>query len=968
MPNHQKKLIEVALPLGDINTASAREKSIKHGHPSTLHLWWARRPLAAARAVLFGQLVDDPSGYIDELWGDKDAIKKAEKVLGRKIKPSTRDENLDKLLIEQERERLFNLIRQLVLWENTTNESVLEPCREEIRKSWRRTCRREGKPEDTPMPPFLDPFAGGGAIPLEAQRLGLEAYASDLNPVAVLINKAMIEIPPKFTNQSPSNPEWLNKSDQEKIGTAWEGSKGLAEDIMYYGKWMRDEAFKRISHLYPPYKLTQELINSRPDIKKAGYEDGDELTVMAWLWARTAPSPNPALNGKRVPLVSSFNLSTTKGKEAWVRPIIENNNYRFEICIGKPIEPEKTKAGTKTGRGANFGCILSGVPIPADYVKAEGMAGRMGWKLLAVVAEGKGRIFLPPSNEQENAFESTETQWEPSGKLSTHPQYMSCTNYGPTDVKDLFMKRQALALSTFSDVLDGFNDFFKKNSALNSKALEEYALALKTYLAMGISRLANRQSTNTFWDSIRQTIQQVFARHALPFVWDTAEGNPFSDSSGNFLGQLKYLANVVKVMPCHSQGKAAQIDARVAKVEGHIISTDPPYYDNVPYADLSDFFYVWLRRSLKDNYPDLFGTILVPKMEELVADNKRHNGKKEAENFFLDGMTEVITRLAKESHKGFPMTIYYAFRHSEKKAEGIITSGWETFLSAIINSGYGIVGTWPMRTELVGNLKKKSNALASSIVLVCRQRPDDAPIATRREFVQALQREIPTALNNLQQGNIAPVDLPQSSIGPGMEIFSRYNKIIEPDGSSMAVRIALQLINQVVEEYLTEQESQMDDWTRFAVIWFSQFAFKSGPAGDALNIATAKNVSLDGVVEAGIIQSGGGYVRILGINELPEDWDPSTDNRLTIWEIVHHLSKALDQKGTDGASALLKKVGGLAEDAKSLCYRLYNICEQNKWAEEAQIYNNLITEWPNMAIVSSNIQTTPTQTQSEWEM
>lgn len=973
MPAAPKKLIEVALPLEEINAACAREKSIRHGHPGTLHLWWAPRPLAAARAVIFGQMVDDPSGYVEELRKDTRALKHASRDLKERLKiwrekkrihesqikagqnaldPGS-EPTIDSMLVEQERERLFAIIRQLVIWENSINQGVLNQAREEIKKSWLRTCKREGLPQNSPLPAFHDPFAGGGGIPLEAQRLGLKSYASDLNPVAVLVTKAKIEIPSRFKGSPPINPESL----RAKGATGWTGAAGLAEDIRRYGEWMNAETNRRIGHLYPTIEITNELAEDRADLKGL---IGNRMTVIAWLWARTVKSPNPAASGKYVPITASFYLSMKENNTAYVEPYINEGEIDFKVRVGKPKNPEQVKAGTKTARGANFSCLLTGVPIGSDYVKAEGNAGRMGWKLMGIVVEGKGRVYLPPLKEHEILAFSAKPSWKPPGALSRHPQYMSCTNYGPKDVADLFMDRQTLALSTFGDVLDDLLDGNNGAPQELSKSNPEYKRAIATYLALGISRLANRQSTNTFWDKTSQKIQQVFSRHALPFIWDTAEGNPFSDSSGNFLGQLEYLAKALESLPANTVGEACQVDARDAEVSGRVVSTDPPYYDNVPYADLSDFFYVWQRRFLKRFYPDLFATILVPKFEELVADQQRHGGKTNAEGYFLDGMTTVMSRLASKSSSYFPTTIYYAFRQSENSEEGTVSTGWQTFIQAVIDAGYTIAGTWPMRTELVGNLKKNWNALASSIILVCRKREQAAATAPRREFVNALRRELPTALRDLQHGNLAPVDLPQSAIGPGMAIFTRYSKIVEADGSAMPVRSALQLINSAIDEFLSSQEAQMDDWTRFAVTWFSQNAYKQGSFGDAQNVATARNISVDGVRDAGLVESGHGKVRLYRPPELNPDWDPANDSRLTIWEIVHHLIRLLNEEGEAAAAKILSKIGGLAEDARSLCYRLYTICEQKKWADEGRDYNGLIVAWPELTrLASENVAPQP---------
>jgi putative DNA methylase len=961
MTTYPKKLIEVSIPLKEINDACAREKSIRHGHPSTLHLWWARRPLAAARAVLFCQLVDDPSGYVDELVKDKARKQIAEQELLREpegdkdLSPRLRER-----LIEKERERLHELVKELVIWENTTNEKVLNRARQEIRTSWLRHLRRKGLPEDTPMPPVLDPFAGGGAIPLEAQRLGMEAHASDLNPVAVLINRAMIEIPPKFAGLPPVNPDWQGKTKEEKAANVWKGAQGLAEDVRYYGQWMREEAEKRIGHLYPKYELTQGLLDARPDLVKAGYQAGDKLTVIAWLWARTVPSPNPALQGKPVPLISSFWLSKKAGKEVYVEPVVENGGYRFEIRVGKPVDAKVVDAGTKAGVGSNFYCALSGVPISGDYIKESGKLGKMGASIFAVVCEGqRGRVYLPTDKIHEKQASEAEPTWAPSGKI---PRLTggSCVPYGMDDFGKLFTPRQLVALTTFSDLVGEARKRILKDAqpaghrSVDELSLEQggtgpqaYADAVAVYLALGVSRMADRGSTICGWDTGYTKIRNTFGRQAIPMSWDFAEANPMSDSTGNFSGMMMWVIKVLEQLPADAAASVNQLNASKREIQqGTIISSDPPYYDNIGYADLSDFFYVWLRRALRQVLPNGMGSILVPKEEELIASPYRQGSKAKAETFFLDGMTDVAHRWAEFSNRDFPATIYYAFKQAEIKKEGISSTGWATFLGALMKAGFSVVGTWPMRTEMVNKIGQSANMLASSIVLVCRQRPDTAETITRREFIEALEAELPDALKELQHANLSPVDLPQSAIGPGMAIFSRYKEIIKNDGNPMTVTEALQLINHELSHLLDGQVSDMDEHTRFASKWFAQHAFRAGSYGDAELIATATNVSVDEVQKSGILESAKGKVRILKPAELPGSWNPQNDATRTIWEIVHHLIRLAETASdTDCARVIAAIPHSEAAEARQLCYRLFILCDQNGWSQEAQAYNQLISNW-----------------------
>ena len=784
----KKKLIEVALPLDAINAASAREKSIRHGHPSTLHLWWARRPLATARAVIFAQMVDDPSGYVDVLLSDPKKRRAAEQALARDDAIAEPQPTLEEVIAEQERDRLFAIIEDLVLWENTTNEEVLEPARREIWQSWRRACAENAAhPRAAEMfdrhtlPAFHDPFAGGGALPLEAQRLGLEAHASDLNPVAVLINKAMIEIPPKFAGQAPVNP--ATRQEKSLIEREWKGAHGLAEDVRYYGQWMREEAEKRIGHLYPKVEVSEEMVAERSDLKR--YK-GRKLTVIAWLWARTVKSPNPAFADVEVPLASTFMLSTKKGKEAYVEPMIEGLGYRFTVKVGKPPDTDAATAGTKLSRGANFRCLMSGAVVNDPYIKSESMAGRMGTQLMAIVAEGdRGRVYLAPTLEHEAVAHKANPEWTPDQQMNRDTSNLvSGRGYGFFTWADLFTPRQLVALTTFSDLVTEARVRVERDAIAaglpddgrplrsGGTGATAYAEAVGVYLAFGISRSADFWSNLCIWANQpkNELVAHLFGRQAIPMVWDFSEANPYSASGGNFEKNLSYVAKSINFLPGRVFGTAEQIDASSNTMSsGKVVSTDPPYYDNIGYADLSDYFYVWLRRSLQPIFPGLFAMLAVPKEEELVATPYRHGSKEKAEQFFLDGMTRAMRRLSEQAHPAFPITIYYAFKQAEKKSDqGTASTGWETFLDAVIRAGLGVSGTWPIRTERTQGLKGETNALASSIVLVCRQRPADAPMATRREFVAALKSELPVALTHLQRGNIAPVDLAQTAIGPGM--------------------------------------------------------------------------------------------------------------------------------------------------------------------------------------------------------
>lgn len=924
-----KKLIEVALPLDDINEAAVREKSIRHGHPSTLHLWWARRPLAAARAVIFAQMVNDP-GY--------------ERNLGRGV-------NKDKAQIE--RERLFGIIRKLILWENTNNESVLIEARTEIWKSWRETCELNRNHPDAAelfdpekLPSFHDPFAGGGALPLEAQRLGLESYASDLNPVAVLINKALIEIPPRFTCSSPVGPIPADEK-QTEFEKSWSASMGLAEDVRRYGAWMRNEAFKRIGHLYPDVDLPSE-------------QGGGRATVIAWLWARTVKSPNPAYAHVHVPLCSTFVLSSKAGREAHVVPIVRGDTYSFAVELGSPVQ--KDGSGTKAGgRGANFICLLSGTPISGDYIRAEGKAGRIGARLLAVVAEGpRGRAYVAPTPDIEGIAAQAKPSWEPNVPFFQQALGFRIGNYGLTTWADLFSSRQLVALTTFSDLAQEARGLIKKDALAagwedDDKGLEDggrgasaYAEAISVYLSFLVDQLANHSSSMCGWNHPNTQMRSVFSRQALPMVWDFAEANVFSNSSGSYSNLYERQVKGFEGVCGYGSGIAIQSDASTQSLSRNkVISTDPPYYDNIGYADLSDFFYVWLRRSLRPVFPRLFESIAVPKAEELVATPHRHGGMEQAERFFLDGMTEAMHRVAEQSHPAFPTTIYYAFKQSDTTDVGTGNTGWETFLEAVLRAGFTLVGTWPVSTEKKGRSRdNQSNALSSSIVLVCRKRASDAATISRRDFLRELKDELAEAVDVMIGGStgispVAPVDLAQAVIGPGMAIFSKYSAVLEADGSPMTVHSALILINRM----LTVGADEFDADTQFCLGWFDEHGWSAGEFGKADVLARAKGTSVEHVKTAGVVEATFGKVRLLKPVEYPSDWNPIKDNNTPVWEALHQLIRGLRAEGEGAAGVLLAGMPQRAEPIRNLAYRLYTLCERKGWADDARAYNELITSW-----------------------
>ena len=907
MTTVKKKLIETSLPLEAINAASAREKSIRHGHPSTLHLYWARRPLATVRAVLFAQLVDDPASRPDEF-------------------PTVESQ-------DKERARLHALMEKLIIWENSNDEKLLEQAREEIRKS------NDGK-----LPAVVDPFAGGGSIPLEAQRLGLESHASDLNPLAVLINKALIEIPPKFAGWSPVFPGVAEEQ------SSWLRAEGLAADVQHYGQWLRDEAEKRIGHLYP----------------KVTAPGGTEHTVIAWKWARTVISPNPA-NPIETPLVNSWWLSKKKGKEAWVKATVVDGRVQYEVQHNAD-GPKKDEDGTiKHGKGA--WTVGDGTPFSYDYVRESGKRGEIGAHLIGIVAEGNpGRLYLSPTPEHIQAAKVDAGDAGIIGEIATNPRWFSPPAYGMREFSDLFTNRQLVALTTLSDlVVEARSKVLEDALAAGIPAgerledggvgAEAYADAVATYLAFALDKLADLNNSLVRWEPKAQCPRQLFGRQSIPMVWDYAEANPLSRSSGSFITIIQGISKAMKApffgVSSSTSNSVSPGNAMAREYKDLIVSADPPYYDNIGYADLSDFFYVWLRKSLRTIHPSVVGTMLTPKADELVANPYRHDGKQGAEKFFIEGFNSVFRRIREgEANPDVPMTVYYAYKQQDRgKDGGTSSTGWHTLLDGLIQSGWEITATWPMRSEAKNRLLAHgTNALASSILLACRPRPADARAVARRAFVAALKSELPEALRTLMQGAIAPVDLAQAAIGPGISVFSRYAKVREADGSDMSVRDALQLINATLDEVLGEQESDLDSDTRFAVRWYRQYGWEADSSGIADQLARSSDTSLAELQRGGIFEAKGGKARLLSPTQLNEAWDPAADEQVSVWEATVRLAAVLAKDGVDKVAELLPAVGEkVSLDAvKELGFLLFHEAEKNKDTDDAILFNGLVSSWGDL--------------------
>ena len=892
MTHQRRKLIEVALPLEAINRESAHEKSVpRKGHPATMHLWWARRPLAAARAVLFAQLVDDPSARPEEF-------------------PTEKEQAV-------ERKRLFNLMEELVAWENTNDDRLFARAHEEILRST----------GDKP-PVILDPFAGGGSIPLEAQRLGLETHASDLNPVAVLINKALVEIPPRFVDKAPVFPGAARGSVQH-----WPRGTGLAEDVRQYGAWMRDEAERRIGHLYPKAKLA----------------DGSMAKVIAWIWARTLTCPNPAC-GAEIPLVTTWWLSKKKARPTWIQPVVVGTRVEYEVKVDKT----GPQPGPKQGRGARFACLVCGDTTEDSYVKSQAMAGQMGARLLVVVAEGKRqRVYLPATDDQVAAADVARPDDVPDNLMPNNPRWFSPPAFGLATFADLFTNRQLVALTILSDLVAEVRECVRRDAeaaGLAEVEANDRADSVALFSAFAVSKFADWSSSICGWISQIEGLTHTFSKQSIPMTWDYAEVNPFSASAGNFGNHVEWVAAGVDMVPARANAVVRQGSATdIALPTAVVVATDPPYYDNIGYADLADFFYIWLRRSVGSFFPDVTGTILTPKVEELVATPYRFGGSRaKAEAHFENGFIQAFSRIREHQAKDFPITVFYAFKQTEMDESGTASTGWETMLNGLIEAGLSVTATWPMRTERAArSVSLGTNALASSIVLACRPRSDNAEATTRRGFIGALKDDLPRALREMQQGSVAPVDLAQAAIGPGMAVFTNYSRVVEADGADMTVRTALALINQVLDETLSEQEGDFDSDTRFCVKWFSQYAWDETDSGTADVLARATNTSIEGLQRGGVFRAVAGRARLLGPDDLSDSWDPLTDVRTSVWEVSLHLAKAVSERGSAAAAELMNAAGQRVDldIVKELAYLLYNISERKGWTSAALLFNGLGTSW-----------------------
>jgi len=905
MTTFKKKLIETSLPLEAINEASGREKSLRQGLPSTMHLWWSRKPLATSRAILFAQLVDDPTARPEEF-------------------PTIESQ-------DAERARLHELVKKLVRWENSNDAGLLEQARVEIRKS-----------NGGALPGVTDPFAGGGSIPLEAARLGLPTIAADLNPVAVLLNKALIEIPPRFAGMPPVSPRSTSR------GFSWGGTTGLAEDVLRYGEWVREAAFKRIGHLYPKMLDT----------------DGSPREILAWKWARVVASPNPA-NPVDSPLVNSWWLAKKTGKEAWIRPHLVGQELRYEV-----LHSADGPTGADDGTVGRSGAVsyVDKTPISLDYVRKSAQAGKMSYRMMAVIAKGdRARIYKTATTQDEALAAVPRPTDAPHQETPVAGLGVSIQNYGIDHWSDLFTNRQLTAMTTFSSLVRRVRSEVLRDALEagmpHGDSLEKggdgalaYAEAVGTYLALAVSKLAEYNNTLCRWMSQpkNELVGSSFSMLAITMAWDFAEANVFSSSSGGWDSALKPVVKSIEHLPASMTGTAVMRDAAQASYPPNVVvSTDPPYYDTVGYSDMADFFYVWLREELADVYPTLFSTVLTPKDQELVANPHRLGDRSQAREFFINGFNDVFRNVRRAITKsdGVPLTVYYAYKQKETDENGQASTGWHTLLDGLVNSGWEITATWPVRSERGGRMRGvSSNALASSIVLACRPRPDDAAAITRRTFISILKAELPESLRTLMQGGIAPVDLAQAAIGPGISVFSRYARVRDADGSDMSVKDALVLVNSTLDEVIGDQESDFDSDTRFAIKWYRQYGWAHENSGTALQLAQSSDTSIGALERGGIFEAKGGKARLLAPSQLDDAWDAAADDRVSVWEATVRLAAVMAKHGADKVAELMPTVQTRVnlDAVKELGFLLFHEAEKKNDSKDAGLFNGLVGAWSDL--------------------
>lgn len=785
-------LIEVALPLERVSRAAVREHQ-RAGSP--LHLWWSRKPAAACRAVLLASLLPDPG----------DAAGRA---------------------------RLLDLVAAVA--EAGPGAPALAEARALLRAG-------------DPPPVVLDPFCGTGAIPAEAQRLGLAAVAADLNPVAVLAARALLQVPDRFAGRPACHP-----------GAAAAGGgrlEGLVADVRAYAADVGAAAHAAIGEAYPP--------------------DAAGRPVVAWIWARTAPCPNPAC-GLPMPLLHAFTLAAPPARPAWLLPGAGDGPWR----VGGPGDPSPPP-GTVTRTAAR--CLHCGTLHPLRAIRERARDGGLGQRLVClVVRTGRGKAYAEADAVQAQRAAQVRAPGGPDTDLPEAALGFGTANYGLRRHRDLWTPRQLLALGTFSEQVrairarasaDARRAGWPDGEPLRAggRGALAYGEAVSLYLALALDRAAARWCTFARWHRTRENVEHPFATPGLPMPWDFAEANPFAETAGGWGAAVEAVARALAAAPAAEAdvppAECVQADAASPAPGrgGMLVCTDPPYFDKVPFADTADLFYVWLRPTIGDVYPDLFRTVLTPKAEELVADPHRFGGAEAARARFRERMTASFTTL-RAAAGPHPLCVFYAFQ--ERSGAAGTAVGWEVVLESMVAAGLQVTGTWPLRTEHAQRLRTKaSNTLASTIVLVCRPRPADAHRIPRREFAALLRRELPGALAALAEGGVSPADLAQAAIGPGMAVFTRFSAVLDGEGT-LGVGEALRLIADSVEAHLDKATADLDPLTRLCLAWADLHGFAPGPFGEAEVLARAKDARLEDAAAEGIAAVQGGQVRLLPAGDL----------------------------------------------------------------------------------------------------
>ena len=969
-----RKLIEVVLPLEVVNAAGRAEKAVpKKGHPATMHLWWSRKPLGVARAVLFASLVDDPAARPD-------------------LFPTGRAQ-------DAERQRLLALIEGLCRWDRSGDADLLAEAQRCIEAS-----------AGGELPGIIDPFSGGGAIGTEAIRLGLDTLAVDLNPVAALVSAATVSIAQRFAGRAAVHPE--------AGATGGLPLAGISADIGFYGAAVEAECRQCLAGVF--------------EAPASPLSSGGRTEAISYLWARTITCSNPGCC-RTTPLLSTWWLSRKPTNRWHARPVIDGDRFDFAVAPGSP---PADLADLKVGRGANYRCLHCGTVNDADAVRHCGRESGFGLRMVAVQAFADparrrgGRIWLAPDAAVERpgpaassvpagsetasgaGFASRSDVEFPSASGTRYPAGVEAalrrelptgsgniTTFGFVTFGDLLTPRQRLTMATFSEAITGMTPMVHRDACAAGMADDEvgierggsgaraYAEAIVTYLALTLSRMANRTTTMTIHNRANGSVEQSFVQPAYAFYGDFPEANPFSGSTGSWAGALGYVAGAVEALPAPNGARDGashaprpnRISSARAPDGSHsprvgrgdvrcgsmltaldgasgVVSTDPPYYDMFDYASLSNLFLVWLRATLGDIWPDALGPLLAPTDQQIVSNPTRFHGDRAAAHRHFETLLRQAFEHIKQVHDHrYPLTIYYGYQQVERSKRGDAGApgtAWEALLESLIGAGLRITATWPLRTERPEGVKKGTKALASSVLLVCRPTAGDGSVqsvATVGELRRALRSELPGAVRLLQQGNIAPLDLVQAAIGPGMGVYTRYQRVLAADGSHLGVREALAMINEVLDETLTGTGADLDADTRWALTWFDEHGFTEGPFGQAEQLSKARNTLTAGLVDAGIVATAGDRVRLLSRDELDADWDPGADRRPTVWEAMQHLLRCLLDDGEPAAAALLSRLDAdTADAARDVAYRLFRVCTRRNRTAEAAACNGLVTSWPEL--------------------